>query len=62
MEYPMRFELTGEGLSSLLTITPAEASERMIGFSNLASFLIRRGTRPYEWGIQWDSNSLMKAS
>ena len=25
--------------------------------SNLLSFLLRCGTRPYEWGTQWDSNS-----
>ena len=28
--------------------------------SNLLSVLLRCDTRPYEWGIQWDSNSLVK--
>ena len=27
---------------------------------NLLSLLLRCGTRSYEWGIQWDSNSLVK--
>ena len=30
--------------------------------SNLQSFLLRGTTRPYELGIQWDSNSLVKVS
>ena len=29
---------------------------------NLLSFLLRCGTRTYEWGTQWNSNSLVKAS
>ena len=29
------------------------------GCGNLLSFLLRCGTRPYEWGTQWDSNSLV---
>ena len=29
-------------------------------FCNLLSFLLRFGTGPYEWGSQWDSNSLVK--
>ena len=28
--------------------------------SNLLSFLLIRGTKLYEWGTQWDSNSLVK--
>ena len=28
--------------------------------SNLRSFLLRCGTRPNEWGSQWDSNSLCR--
>ena len=28
-------------------------------FGNLLSFLLRCGTRPYERGTQWDSNSLV---
>ena len=29
-------------------------------YSNLRSSLLRCGTRPNEWGIQWDSNSLLQ--
>ena len=28
--------------------------------SNLLSFLLRCGTRPYGWGTQWELNSLIK--
>ena len=28
-------------------------------YGNLLSFLLRCGTRPYERGTQWDSNSLV---
>ena len=30
-----------------------------LSYSNLLSFLLRCGTRPYERGTQWDSNSLV---
>ena len=30
--------------------------------SNLLNFLLRYGTRPYEWGSQWDSNPLASIS
>ena len=33
--------------------------EKIVGEGNLLSFLLRCGTRPYERGTQWDSNSLM---
>ena len=37
----------------------AEKEERRKS-CNLLSFLLRCGTRPYEWGTQWVSNSLVK--
>ena len=37
-----------------------ETVTRQSSNSNLLSFLLKCDIRPYEWGTQWDSNSLMK--
>ena len=36
-----------------------KGNKKEIGNGNLLSFLLRCGTRPYERGTQWDSNSLV---
>ena len=46
--------------SSLLTIKPPEANFNVLfKKKKLLSILLRCGTKLYEWGTQWDSNSLV---
>ena len=40
--------------------TPYSLFERGSLCRNPSSLLLRCGTRPYEWGTQWDSNLIMK--
>ena len=60
MGHPMRLELTRVGLLVYLanryTIRGALYGT---DYSNLQSSVLRCGTRPNEWGAQWDSNSLV---
>ena len=57
MGYPVRIELTSNGMLILLANHYTTwGAYRMKSFSYLKSFLFRCGKRPYEWVTRWDSS------
>ena len=57
----MRFELTcNDLLVSLAKHYNTRGTHYVVSSRNLFSFLLRSGTRTYEWDTQRDSNSLVK--